>query len=690
MGGVLLPDSDTTGPTSSRSGAATTVHDGAQMRLLFEQAPGFMVVVKGPDHVFEFVNAAYLRLIGDRPVQGKAAREAFPHDEGRGLFERLDQVYSSGETFTGHGMPVRLQPRSGGPIEERFVDVVYQPIRDPSGAVSGVFIQGHDITHQKRAEAAQRESEDRFRLVAESAPVLLWMGDVDGKCLYLNRALREFWGVEFDDIPRFDWNTTLHPDDREILFGPFTAAMKSHTSFEVEARFRRKDGEHRRLRTTGRPRFDADGKFVGMIGVNVDVTEIREAEAALVELNTTLEEQVVSRIRELREREDALRQAQKMELIGQLTGGVAHDFNNLLQVVVGNLELLLRNLPSDERRLRRFADNAMGGAQRAAALTQRLLAFSRRQPLAPRPLDPNVLIQGMADLLRRTLGETVAVETELAADLWSVDTDANQLESAILNLAVNARDAMPDSGRLTIETANAWIDKTYADRHSDVSPGPYAVIRVSDTGIGMSRETLERVFEPFFTTKEPGKGTGLGLSMVYGFVTQSGGHVNVSSEAGQGTTVGIYLPRLLGDAEPQDFAEGVDAPEGTCDETILVVEDDDAVRSYSAQILRELGYRVAEARDGTSALRLLKRQGRIDLLFTDVVLPGGINGEDLARNALGIRPDLKVLFTTGYARDAIVQDGRLAPGVQLITKPFTYAGLALRVREVLDAIVAAR
>ncbi len=673
--------------------------DEAGLRQLFEQAPSFMVVLKGPDHVFEFVNAAYQRLIGDRDVRGKSVRQAFPHDEGRNLFERLDQVYSSGETFVGHGMRVRLQSEAGGKYEERFIDVIYQPIRDPAGKVTGVFIQGHDITHQKRAESAQRESEERFRLVAESAPVLLWMGDVEGRCLYLNRALRGFWGVDVDDIPRFDWNSTLHPDDQEILFTPFSAAMRAHAPFQVEARFRRSDGEYRWLMTSAQPRFDVDGRFLGMIGVNVDVTEIREsegalreeieqrrlAEAALHELNITLEEQVAERTRELREREDALRQSQKMELIGQLTGGIAHDFNNLLQVVVGNLELLQRNLPPDAGRLRGSADNAMNGALRAAALTQRLLAFSRRQPLMPRPLDLNGLVEGMSDLLRRTLGETVTVETELARDLWPVDADANQLESAILNLAVNARDAMSGGGKLSIETANTSIDEAYARLNTEVIPGEYVVIRVSDTGVGMDKDVLARVFEPFFTTKEPGKGTGLGLSMVYGFVTQSGGHVKINSDDGQGTTVRVYLPRLAGTAEPRDPAEPTAVPEGTSDETILVVEDDDDVRAYSAQILRELGYRVTEERDGASALRLLKRKSRIDLLFSDVVLPGGCNGADLARAARELRPGLRVLFTTGYARDAIVHDGRLDPGVQLITKPFTYAALASKVREVLEA-----
>ncbi|MYZ47782.1 PAS domain-containing protein [Propylenella binzhouense] len=655
------------------------------LRELFEQAPSFMAVLKGPEHVFDLANAAYLRLVGNRAVHGRPVREVLPEVEGQGFFEHLDRVFATGEPFVGQSMRVLLRETPDAPAAERHLDLVYQPIRDTEGRVTGIFVQGHDITEQRRAEAALRESEGRFRLVAESAPVMLWMGDANGKCVYLNRELRRFWGVEEEATGGFDWSVTLHPDDRETLFRPFEEAMRERRGFQVEARYRRADGAFRVLRTEAQPRFDPDGTFLGMIGVNVDVTEARAAEAALHELNATLEEQVLERTRELREREAALRQAQKMEVIGQLTGGVAHDFNNLLQVIVGNLEILQRNIAAESSRLKRAADNAMNGARRASTLTQRLLAFSRRQPLDPRPLNANRLVSDMSELLHRTLGETISVETVLSAGLWSVEADANQLESAILNLAVNARDAMPDGGKLTIETANTRIDEAYAATHAEVAPGQYVVICVSDNGEGMTRETAARVFEPFFTTKEPGKGTGLGLSMVYGFVKQSGGHVKIYSEPGHGTTVKIYLPRMVHSlGEDEEIGQAAIIPEGSQDETILVVEDDDDVRGYSVEILRELGYRVIEAHDGTAALRLLARQNRVDLLFTDVVLPGGMNGADLARDARAIRPGLKVLFTTGYARDAIVHHGRLDPGVQLITKPFIYADLAAKVRDVLD------
>jgi signal transduction histidine kinase/ActR/RegA family two-component response regulator len=417
-----------------------------------------------------------------------------------------------------------------------------------------------------------------------------------------------------------------------------------------------------------------------------EIAERARAQEALRDLNANLEREIADRTEQLRVNEEALRQAQKMEAVGQLTGGVAHDFNNLLQVIVGNLEVIRRLVPNDAGRIQRAAEQALNGARQAGSLTQRLLAFSRRQPLDPRPVDVNSLVGGMSDLLNRSLGETISVETVRAAGLWRVEVDPNALESAILNLAVNARDAMPEGGRLTMETMNAHIDETYAISHAEVVPGQYVAISISDTGVGMDAETIRRAFEPFFTTKPVGKGTGLGLSQVYGFVKQSGGHVKIYSEVNQGTTVKIYLPRLERLSEEYDAQHSMPVPEGTRDETILVVEDDDNVRAYSVETLRELGYRVIEAQDGPSALHLLERQTRIDLLFTDVVLPGGMTGAQVAARARELYPTLKVLFTTGYARNAIFHHGRLDKGVQLITKPFSFSDLAAKVRDVLDEL----
>ena len=418
-----------------------------------------------------------------------------------------------------------------------------------------------------------------------------------------------------------------------------------------------------------------------------DALERARAETELQQLNATLEARIEQETERRAAAEGALHQSQKMETLGQLTGGIAHDFNNLLQIITGNLDILRRTIPKDSPRLHRSVENAFKGAERAAILTQRLLAFSRRQPLAPKVFNPNKLVTGMSELLFRAIGETVAVETVLGSGLWRVEADPNQLENALLNLAVNARDAMPDGGKLTIETANTHVDRSYAEQNSGVAPGQYVVICVSDTGSGMDAGTAERAFDPFFTTKEVGKGTGLGLSMVYGFVKQSGGHLKIYSELGEGTTVRIYLPRHHGQEVEVETKLATDfAPAASQGETILVCEDDDDVRAYSAQSLRELGYQVIEAADGHSALRLLeKADGTVDLLFTDIVLPGGMTGAIVAEKARQIQPQLKVLFTTGYARNAIVHHGRLDAGVELLSKPFSYADLAARVREMLDA-----
>ena len=383
--------------------------------------------------------------------------------------------------------------------------------------------------------------------------------------------------------------------------------------------------------------------------------------------------------------EEALRQSQKMEAVGRLTGGIAHDFNNHLTVISSNIELLQRRLPPDSGSLTRLTDAAMAGVQRAATLTHRLLAFSRQQPLEPEPIDVSRLVSNMTDLLRRTLGEHIAIETVLEGGVWQTRVDANQLENVLLNLAVNARDAMPLGGRMTIETANVSLDEAYAAARAEVTAGQYVMLAVTDTGTGMTPEVIEKVFEPFFTTKPLGQGTGLGLSMVYGFVKQSGGHVAIYSEPGQGSTLKVYLPRFVR-PETQPASESAPATPSHSHgsgETILVVEDDEGVRRSSVEALRDIGYQVLEAGDAMEGVRLIVDRGGIDLLFTDVGLPGGVNGRALADAARSAQPGLRVLFTTGYTRNAILHSSLLDHDVHFIAKPFNLTALAEKIREVL-------
>ena len=419
----------------------------------------------------------------------------------------------------------------------------------------------------------------------------------------------------------------------------------------------RKDGEVRQVELTVIPIKDSKGDYFPHITVVRDVTEQKETENRLV-------------------------QSQKMEAVGQLTGGVAHDFNNLLTVILGNRELLSDSVSSDPNS-KRYSSVAIKAAMRGAELFQRLLAFSRKQALQPKPTDIKKILTAATELMCRTLGEDIDIEMVHAGGLWEAMVDESQLENALLNLAINARDAMPGGGTLTFETANTHLDREYADKAGEVTPGQYVLIAVTDNGTGMSAEVKDRVFEPFFTTKEVGEGSGLGLSMVYGFIKQSGGHVSIYSEPGEGTTVKLYLPRVTdGNEEAANPIENDVLPAGG--ETILVVEDDPDVRDYIATVLDVLGYKVLEAEDGPSALALAEQAAEVVLLLTDVVLPGGMNGREIAEAFRTQNPNIKVLYMSGYTENAIVHQGRLDSGVQLLNKPFKREVLAKRVRAALD------
>ena len=928
-----------------------------RLQKMFEQAPGFVATMSGPEHRFEIANAAYQQLVGHRDVVGKTIREALPEVEEQGFVALLDQVRRTGIPYIGSEQLVKLQQKPDAELIERYLDFIYQPLLGEDARVSGIFVQGYDVTERKEAEDAARESESRFRLVAENAPVMLWMSDDQMRCLYLNAAMRQFWGVGEADVSAFDWNATIHPDDVAPLMAFVSRAVAKREAFGVEARYRSSDGEYRLLHTDARPRFDVRGEFLGMIGVNSDITdarseetrrmalidladcirqttepaeiayaaaeilgkalhvtragygtidpiaetvtierdwnvpgnpsiagtlhfreygtyiddlkrnetvvfadvdkdprtaatshalkgigvhsavtvplteegqiaavlflnnavprewpeveldfirdfaertrtavERRRAEQALQELASSLEKKVAERSAELdrvwrnsgdilvvmrpdgevrainpawsdllghrrkevaghrlceflvdgdpplfdaalkqavsgeemqglelslnhknggqrtvswrfsfesnmvfaygrdvtaekeqaaalRDAEELIRQTQKMEAIGQLTGGVAHDFNNLLQVVAGNLYLLSKDVGGNERAQKRI-EHALAGVNRGSKLASQLLAFGRRQPLEPKVVNVGRFVANMGEMLRRTIGEAIEIETIRAGGLWNTFVDPVQIENAILNLAINARDAMDGSGKLTIEVGNASIDDDYARKHVDVAPGQYVMLAVSDTGSGMPADIITKVFEPFFSTKPVGKGTGLGLSMVYGFVKQSGGHVKIYSEIGQGTTVRLYLPRTL---EEEDLlAEGDHGPATGGKETILVAEDDEEVRATVVEMLADLGYRILKAKDAASALTVIESGIAIDLLFTDVVMPGPLKSSELARKAKERLPEIAVLFTSGYTENSIVHGGRLDAGVDLLSKPYSRDALARKIRHVLN------
>ncbi len=533
-----------------------------------------------------------------------------------------------------------------------------------------------------RREATRdlRESEARFRNMADNAPVMMWVTDATGSIVYLNRGWSEFTGQALEEALGLGaWNA-LHPEDRPASEEHFFKANAERASFRIEYRLRRADGVYRWALSAAAPRLSDRREFLGYICSVIDITDRREAEQVLRDANEVLERRVAAAITERAATEAQLRQAQKMEAIGRLTGGVAHDFNNVLQIIGGSCQLLSRDMAGNQRAERRL-QTAMEAIARGSKLASQLLAFGRRQPLAPKVINLGRLVRGMDDMLRRAIGEGIEIETIIAGGLWNTFVDAVQVENAILNLAINARDAMEGHGRLTIEAGNASLDDSYTSRHADVTPGQYVMIAVTDTGVGIPAELLEQVFEPFFTTKPEGQGTGLGLSMVYGLVKQSKGHIKIYSEPGHGTTVRIYLPRAR---EQEDFqVEPETGPFSGGTETVLVVEDDEGVRDVVVDMLTELGYRVLKAREAAGALAIIESGVAIDLLFTDVVMPGPLRTPDLARAALKRLPDLAVLFTSGYTENAIVHGGRLDDGVELLSKPYSREALARKIRHVL-------
>jgi PAS domain S-box-containing protein len=527
-----------------------------------------------------------------------------------------------------------------------------------------VYCVARDMTGERERERALADSRDFARLALSAVGgVGVWILDIRAETFACDAALAELYGLapdtDLDAIPREVFLANVHPDDRLRLRNVMSRGLDQPGEVELEYRINHPDGLTRWVLLRGNTKFDADGNPTRRTGVGIETTR-----------QHNLEEQ--------------LRQAQKMEAVGQLTGGLAHDFNNLLTGIVGSLELLETRIGQNRLEgVDRYIAAAQGAARRASALTHRLLAFSRRQTLDPKPTDPNRLIADMEDLIRRTVGPEITVDMAPAGEAWNLLVDASQLESALLNLCINARDAMPNGGRLTVETVNRVLDEPAA-RARELPPGAYVSLSVTDNGVGMPPDVVARAFDPFFTTKPIGQGTGLGLSMIYGFVRQSAGQVRIHSQEGHGTTVSLLLPRHIGDAEVAvEPAALSDAPRADRNQSVLIVDDEPTVRMLVADVLGDLGYNAIEAGDGATAMRSLQSPTRIDLLVTDVGLPGGMNGRQLADAARVARPGLKVLFITGYAENAVLSHGHLDPGMHVLTKPFAMETLATRIKDVL-------
>ena len=933
--GIFNQGSDVTAQVVARRMRQAEV---ARLREFFEQAPAAIALLRGPKHVVELANTAYAQLVGRSELEGHEVAEVIPEIVRQGFIDILDRVYANNEPFVGRAVPVSLQRMPGTEPDRRRIDFVFQPMKDGRGGVTGIFVQGTDVTERVHAEQALRETDERLQLaLSASNTVGTWDWDVTQDRLRTDARFARLYGVDperaANGVPGEEFMTRVHPEDAPVLRRAINVALKTGKRYSLEYRLVLPDGTTRWVLAQGRCAMAKDGRPLRFPGVSIDVTDLKRAQAAqqnlaanlaeertrlktLVEnlpigvcfvdadgtpvlanpayrrfvadhrlpslsddvaqnwigtdqrgnriprhrfpvaralrgevvpgseflyrgpqgeecwtrvsavplvnadgevtavltvvvdidqqkraqetlqrLNEMLESEVQERTRERdriwdvsedllgvadaqgewltinpawtrslgwdveeilnktiewleppaghgtheqlaalhdgqtfafeaplrarggeyrmlswrgvriegaiysvardvtdkRQREAALeqvqeqlRQSQKMEAVGQLTGGIAHDFNNLLTGIIGSLDLMQTRLSKGRYdSLAKYAKAAITSANRAAALTHRLLAFSRKQPLDPHPVAANGLIASMEDMLRRTMGEGIQLEIATAGALWLTRCDANQLENAILNLAINARDALPNGGRMTIETANVTIDTAAAASSPGLRPGQYICISVADTGIGMAPDVLARAYEPFFTTKPIGQGTGLGLSMIYGFAKQSDGYTRIESQVGVGTTVRIYLPRYQGDASAREETEsGTGRYRALRSRTVLIVEDETVVRDLVNEVLRDLGYHTIEAADGKAGLEALQSDVAIDLVVSDVGLPE-LNGREMIECVREKRPGLKVLFITGYAENSTFGDTTSDGRIQLITKPFPLEVLAQRIRDMI-------
>ena len=662
------------------------------------------VLMWGPDHVMLY-NDGYVEIAGGYHPKALGGRvpDIWPE-----IWDWNSKILKAG--FSGEVQSFRDQPmvlnRDGQP-ETVIFDLFYTPIYDDNGTVDGVLCTVLENTAKFEAQRDLAESRRELFRLTSALPILVGFLDKNYIYRFANDAYLEWFGHEPAQVigrPAADIIGTQYYESRK----PLLARAYAGETVVTDSVITRPDGSQRHVEVRYVPRRDQQDEVDGIYVLIIDIDERKRLESAqreaeqqlrqhaddlerqvrhrqraeeqLRQLNETLETRVATEIAERRQAEAKLQQAQKMETIGKLSGGVAHDFNNLLQVVSGNLHLLMKEVSGNERAERRVT-NALAGVSRGAKLASQLLAFGRRQALDPKVINVGRFVRDMDDMLRRSIGDAIEIETIIAGGLWNCLADPAQVENALLNLSINARDAMDGRGHLTIEVGNAYLDDDYARKHDDVSAGQYVVLSVTDTGCGIPADRLEQVFEPFFSTKAEGKGTGLGLSMVFGFVKQSGGHVKIYSEVDHGTTVKLYLPRAHATEDRETAIQSGPVVGGN--ETVLVVEDDDEVRNTVVETLTDLGYTVLKAPNADAALIIIEAGIAIDMLFTDVVMPGNLKSTELARKARERQPDIAVLYTSGYTENSIVHGGRLDAGVELLSKPYTREALAHKFRHVL-------
>ncbi|MEX5572163.1 response regulator [Pseudomonas lijiangensis] len=594
-------------------------------------------------------------------------------------------------------LPIVLLTHHGGPDQNpsarlgsllgniTFLERPFHPITLVS--LVSTAVRGRRRQYEARARMEDLvEGERRLQNALKAGRLGSWQLEAGFLVLTCSAISKSHYGrEEHGNFTYDDWLEAVHPEDQPRMQSALQRSLDTGVDFIIEYRDIWPDGSVNWVDVRARAIRAKNGQVSALSGVTSDISERKQAEAQLRSLNETLEQQVEERTSQLRHKEEILRQSQKMEAVGQLTGGIAHDFNNMLTGIIGSLEMIRRRLERGRLDdLDKLIDLGVTSANRAASLTHRLLAFSRRQSLDSKPVEMNQLVSSMGELIQRSLNESIRLDLHLNADLWTAEADPNQLENALLNLVLNARDAMPDGGQLQIETFNQRLDKSFTNAHENLLPGDYVVLSVSDNGCGMPEAVVNRAFDPFFTTKPIGQGTGLGLSMIYGFSKQSHGHVAIQSKVGRGTTVQLFLPRFQGDQPENEQSYRGDTIQAKAGETVLIVEDDPSVRALVSSVLSELGYAYIEAGDARGAVPVLESDQRIDLLISDVGLPG-MNGRQLAEIARQLRPELKVLFITGYAEHAAARSGFLDTGMQMITKPFAFDHLTSKVREMIEA-----